>query len=58
MLQAVGAPALLILIWSPGFIAARAVAPHADPNLFLTFRFLIAVVGFTILVRNVPWPER
>lgn len=57
MLQAVGAPALLILIWSTGFIAARAVAPYADPNLFLTFRFLIAVVGFAVLARNVPWPK-
>ncbi|WP_227451589.1 hypothetical protein [Pseudomonas fluorescens] len=35
----------------------RAVAPHADSNLFLTLRRLIAVVGLAVLARNVLWPK-
>lgn len=57
MLKTIAAPFLLVLIWSTGFIAARAVAPHADPNLFLLFRFLIALAGFAILARHVPCPK-
>jgi len=57
MLKSIGAPTLLILIWSTGFIAARAVAPHADANLFLTFRFLLALAGFAFLARGVQWPK-
>lgn len=57
MMKAIAAPVLLVLIWSTGFIAARAVAPHADPNLFLLFRFVIATAGFAVLARHVPWPK-
>ena len=53
---AVAAPALLIILSSTSFIAARAVASHADPMLFLFVRFLLVVVIFAILARNVPWP--
>lgn len=51
------APFFLILIWSTGFIAARAVADHADPNLFLTFRFLIAAAVFALLALHCAWPK-
>ncbi|MHD0458073.1 DMT family transporter [Serratia marcescens] len=51
------APFFLILIWSTGFIAARAVADHADPNLFLTFRFLIAAAVFVLLALHCAWPK-
>ncbi|CAI1852505.1 carboxylate/amino acid/amine transporter [Serratia quinivorans] len=51
------APFFLILIWSTGFIAARAVADHADPNLFLTFRFLIAAAVFALLAAHCVWPK-
>jgi drug/metabolite transporter (DMT)-like permease len=53
----VAAPALLVFQSSTSFIAARAVAPDADPVLFLFIRFLIVVVLFAILARNVPWPN-
>jgi drug/metabolite transporter (DMT)-like permease len=53
---AVAAPALLIILSSTSFITARAVASHADPMLFLFIRFLLVVVVFAILAKNVPWP--
>ncbi|CAI1013778.1 DMT family transporter [Serratia entomophila] len=55
--KSVIAPFFLILIWSTGFIAARAVAEHADPNLFLTFRFLAAAAVFALLAANCVWPK-
>ena len=53
------APALFILIWSTGFIVAKAVAPVADPNLFLTVRFGLAGLLFLIVAASarVPWPR-
>ncbi len=34
------APILFVLIWSTGFIVARAVVPHAAPQLFLVARLV------------------
>lgn len=56
-MNAVAAPALLVFLSSTSFIAARAVAPHADPILFLFTRFLLVVLLFSILAWNVPWPK-
>lgn len=56
-MNAVAAPALLVFLSSTSFIAARAVAPHADPILFLAIRFLLVAMLFAILARNVPWPR-
>jgi drug/metabolite transporter (DMT)-like permease len=52
--------ALFIVIWSTGFIVAKAVAPVADPNLFLTVRCCAAGALFLIaaLVARAPWPQR
>ena len=51
-------PALFILIWSTGFIVAKAIVPVADPDLFLTVRMGAAGVLFLIvsLVFRAPWP--
>ena len=51
--------ALFILIWSTGFIVAKAIVPFADPNLFLTARFAIAGSLFlaVALAARVPWPS-
>ena len=38
------APLMFVLIWSTGFVVARAIAPHADPNLFLAERFALAAL--------------
>ncbi len=51
-------PALFVLIWSTGWIAARYAAPFADPLWYLTIRFFLAAVVlalFALLVRA-RWP--
>ncbi|WP_321847055.1 DMT family transporter [Paraburkholderia bannensis] len=52
-------PALFVVLWSTGFVVARAIAPYADPNLFLLARFggtalLFACVA---LAMRAPWPR-
>lgn len=52
------APAGFVLLWSTGFIVARAAAPHADLSLFLGLRFLLAsllLAGFALATRRA-WP--
>ncbi|WP_321964787.1 DMT family transporter [Paraburkholderia sp. J7] len=53
------APALFVVLWSTGFVVARAIAPYADPNLFLLARFTGTAALFTIvaLVMHAPWPR-
>ncbi|WBO23608.1 DMT family transporter [Sphingomonas abietis] len=41
---AAAAPILFVLIWSTGFIVARAVIPFVSPELFLTARLLLTVL--------------
>lgn len=51
-------PALLVVLWSTGFIGARMGMPHAEPFSFLSLRFLLALVllaGLAALARA-PWP--
>ncbi|WP_213305299.1 DMT family transporter [Paraburkholderia sacchari] len=53
------APALFVILWSTGFVVARAIAPYADPNLFLLARFggtalLFACVALAL---RAPWPR-
>lgn len=38
------APILFVLIWSTGFIIARAVLPHASPELFLVARMTLTAI--------------
>lgn len=40
------APALFVLVWSTGFIVARAVTSHADVQLFLLCRFILVGLLF------------
>lgn len=52
--------ASFVLLWSTGFIVARAIKPFADPNLFLAARFggtalLLALVAFAVRAK---WPAR
>lgn len=52
------APALFVLIWSTGWIGARAAAPYCDPLTFLTYRYALAVLAlllFSVAVRA-KWP--
>lgn len=51
--------ALFIVIWSTGFIVAKAIAPLADPDLFLATRFALACLLFLAIaaLARVPWPR-
>jgi drug/metabolite transporter (DMT)-like permease len=53
-----GIPIVFILIWSTGFIVAKAVLPHADLQLFLVVRFsLTAMVMLAAgFLAGAQWP--
>lgn len=58
MLAAI-APALFVLIWSTGFVAARLAVPHADPQLFLTVRMAATagLLALAALMMRDRWPR-
>ena len=51
--------ALFVVIWSTGFIVAKAIVPVADPSLFLAVRCSLAGAMFltVALVARVAWPR-
>lgn len=53
------APVFFVLLWSTGWIVARASADHADPLTFLALRFLLAgaVLAIIALVAGAKWPR-
>jgi drug/metabolite transporter (DMT)-like permease len=53
-----GVPIVFVLIWSTGFIVAKAVLPHADLQLFLTARFSLTamVMAAAALAMGGRWP--
>jgi drug/metabolite transporter (DMT)-like permease len=53
------APAIFVVLWSTGWISARAAAPHADPLTFLLVRFVLAALTLLamIVVVRAPWPS-
>lgn len=52
------APAVFVVLWSTGFVVARAIAPYADPNLYLLARFGGTALLFAgaALAAKVRWP--
>lgn len=53
-----GIPILFVLIWSTGFIVAKAVLPHADLQFYLIVRFALTAVvmaGAALFV-GAQWP--
>ncbi|HWS62564.1 MAG TPA: DMT family transporter [Steroidobacteraceae bacterium] len=52
-------PLLFVVVWSTGFIIARAAAPHADLQLFLFLRFLASAVilGIVAAASKAAWPS-
>lgn len=52
------APVLFVLIWSTGFIVARAMTPHAAPELVLLARMALttAVLGGVAAMTGQAWP--
>ncbi len=53
------APVLFVLIWSSGFIVAKAVSPHADLQLFIFVRLALTsvVMGIAALAAQAAWPR-
>jgi drug/metabolite transporter (DMT)-like permease len=53
-----GIPIVFVLIWSTGFIVAKAVLPHADLQLFLVARFSLTamVMAGAALAVAARWP--
>ena len=52
-------PALFVLLWSTGFIAAKSGLLHAPPATFLLYRFLlVAMLMLAVaLATRAPWPR-
>jgi drug/metabolite transporter (DMT)-like permease len=52
-------PIAFVLIWSTGFIVAKAVEPHTDLQLFLLLRLsaTAAVMGVLAWLAGVQWPR-
>lgn len=52
-------PALFVLLWSTGFIAAKYGLPYAPPLTFLFYRFLLVAVLMLVvaLVTGASWPS-
>jgi len=55
----VGAPALFVLLWSSGFIAAKAGLAHADTLTFLSLRYALVtlLMAALALAMRAPWPD-
>jgi drug/metabolite transporter (DMT)-like permease len=54
------APLAFVVLWSSGFIGAKAGLQHAEPMPFLALRFLISTVlmGGIAVAMAAPWPRR
>jgi drug/metabolite transporter (DMT)-like permease len=54
------APALFILIWSSGYVVAKAATPYADALTFLLWRYAGVVLLMTALalIARASWPSR
>ncbi len=52
------APALFIVIWSSGYVVAKAAAPYAEPLSFLLLRYLgvIALMAALAWLARARWP--
>jgi drug/metabolite transporter (DMT)-like permease len=55
----VAMPALLVFLWSTGFIGAKFGLPYAEPFTFVSIRFAIAAAILTIFAwySRAPWPR-
>ncbi|HEY1996861.1 DMT family transporter [Paraburkholderia sp.] len=51
--------ALFVVLWSTGFVVARAITPFADPNLFLLARFGGTALLFALaaVIARAEWPK-
>jgi drug/metabolite transporter (DMT)-like permease len=53
-------PALFVLLWSTGFIAAKYGLPYAPPFTFLLLRFALVttLLGVVAIAMRAAWPKR
>jgi drug/metabolite transporter (DMT)-like permease len=53
-------PALFVVLWSTGFVAAKYGLPYAPPFTFLLYRFVLvaALMAVVVAVTRAPWPTR
>lgn len=53
------APAVFVLLWSTGWLAARAAMPYSEPLTFLTLRYVLAalVLAAICAATSVEWPR-
>ena len=53
-------PAVFVIIWSTGFVAARWGMPHAPPMAFLAVRYALSIIAFApwILWARARWPSQ
>src|SRR6185312_6178966 len=58
-LSVLGIPIVFVLIWSTGFIVAKAVAPHADLQLYLVARLSLTalLMGAAGVLVGAKWPK-
>ena len=54
----IGIPALFVVLWSSGFIAAKAGLQAADPLTFLALRFALVTILMlgVVALSRAPWP--
>ena len=52
------APWAFIVIWSSGYVVAKAAAPYAEPLTFLLLRYcgVVLLMGSLALIARAPWP--
>ena len=53
------APAIFVVLWSTGWLAARAAMPYSEPLTFLTLRYVLAAVVLAAIcsAMSVEWPR-
>jgi drug/metabolite transporter (DMT)-like permease len=53
-------PALFVVLWSTGFVAAKYGLPYAPPLTFLLYRFVLValLMAAVVAITRAPWPTR
>lgn len=54
------APVAFVLLWASGFVVARLVGPYAEPESFLSMRFVLAIPTLALIavIAGATWPRR
>ena len=50
------APIIFVLLWSTGFVGAKYILPYAEPFVFLTIRYALAMTTLVIVARIIKEP--